>query len=65
VDYRPPRANPRTLQETHKKGLSPEQPLRLGNALDTIRLGEPDLSAYDALPRKTLDPGAPPSKDET
>jgi transposase len=49
----------------YKKGLSPEQPLKLGNALDTIRLGEPDLSAYDALPRKTLDPGAPPSKDET
>ena len=48
----------------HKKGLSPEQPLKLGNALDAIRLGEPDLSTYDSLPRKTLDPGAPPSEKE-
>jgi len=45
----------------HKKGLSPTHtPLRLGNdELDSIRLGEPDLSPYDQ-PRKTLDPGDPP-----
>jgi hypothetical protein len=48
----------------HKKGLSPEQPLKLGNALDAIRLGEPDLSAYDSLPRKTLYPGEPSSENE-
>jgi transposase len=44
----------------YKKGLSPEQPLKLGNELDAIRLGEPDLSAYD-VPRKMLDPGPVPS----
>jgi len=41
----------------HKKGLTPAiAPLKLGNALDAIRLDEPDLAPYDA-PRKTLDPG--------
>jgi hypothetical protein len=46
----------------HKKGLSPgPAPLKLNDAaLDGIRLGEPDLAAYDELPRKTLDPGEPP-----
>lgn len=44
----------------HKKGLVPAAPpLRLGGALDAIRLDEPDLAPYDA-PRKTLDPGEPP-----
>ena len=48
----------------HKKGLSPlPAPLRLGNeALDGIRLGEPDLSVYDQ-PRKTIDPGDPPDQE--
>jgi transposase len=47
----------------HKKGLSPTHtPLRLGNDdLDSIRLGEPDLAPYDE-PRKTLDPGDPPTE---
>lgn len=46
----------------HKKGLTPAcAPLRLGNALDAIRLDEPDLAPYDA-PRKTLDPGDPPTE---
>ena len=47
----------------HKKGLSPTHaPLRLGNdELDSIRLGEPDLTPYDQ-PHKTLDPGDPPSE---
>ena len=47
----------------HKKGLLPTHtPLYLGNQeLDGIRLGEPDLSLYD-VPRKTLDPGDPPSE---
>lgn len=47
----------------HKKGLSPTHtPLRLGNdELDAIRLGDPDLSPYDQ-PRKTLDPGDPPTE---
>lgn len=49
----------------HKKGLSPEPPLKLGNALDGIHLSEPDLSTYDPLPRKTLDPGDPPSEDKS
>lgn len=43
----------------HNKGLSPgPDPLRLGDeALDGIRLSEPDLSLYDYQPpRKTLDP---------
>jgi transposase len=48
----------------HKQGLSPTHaPLRLGNhELDAIRLGEPDLTPYD-VPRKTLDPGDPPTED--
>jgi transposase len=48
----------------HKKGLLPTHtPLRLGNdELDGIRLGEPDLTPYDA-PRKTLDPGDPPTEN--
>ncbi len=46
----------------HKKGLSPTHtPLRLGNdELDSIRLGEPDLSPYD-VPR--IDPGDPRSEN--
>ena len=49
----------------HKKGLAPgPAPLRLGDpALDGIRLGEPDLAAYDR-PHKTLDPGEPPEGDD-
>jgi transposase len=47
----------------YKRGLSPTQPLRLDNELDAIRLGEPDLSVYDDLPRKTLDPGEPPEAE--
>ncbi len=44
----------------HKKGLLPSvAPLKLGNALDSIRFDEPDLAPYDA-PRKTQDPGEPP-----
>ncbi len=48
----------------HKRHLSPTHtPLRLGNEeLDGIRLGEPDLSPYD-VPRKTLDPGDPPTEN--
>jgi transposase len=48
----------------HKKGLSPSPaPLRLGNdELDSIRLGEPDLTPYD-VPRMTLDPGDPPTEN--
>ena len=48
----------------YKKGLSPgPAPLKLNDAaLDGIRLGEPDLAAYDQLPRKTLDPGEPPEE---
>lgn len=48
----------------HKSGLTPgPAPLRLGNEeLDAIRLSEPNLAAYDNLPpRKTLDPGEPPT----
>lgn len=46
----------------HKKGLVPSvAPLRLGNALDSIRFDEPDLAPYDA-PRKTQDPGDPPGE---
>lgn len=50
----------------HKRGLVPAHtPLRLGDAaLDSIRLGEPDLAAYDS-PRKTLDPGEPHNSEET
>jgi len=50
----------------YKKGLSPgPAPLRLNDAdLDSIRLGEPDLAFYDQLPRKTLDPGLPPERDD-
>jgi transposase len=50
----------------HKRGLSPTHaPLKLGDAaLDGIRLGEPDLSAYDR-PRKTLDPGEPPETEKS
>jgi transposase len=48
----------------YKKGLSPTHtPLRLGNEeLDGIHLGEPDLAPYDQ-PRKTLDPGDPPTEN--
>jgi transposase len=53
----------------YKKGLSPgPAPLKLNDAaLDGIHLGEPDLSAYDELPRKTLDPGKtrkPPEEND-
>lgn len=51
----------------HKKGLSPgPEPLKLGNeALDGIRLSEPDLARYDNMPpRKTLDPGEPPDTEK-
>lgn len=50
----------------HKKGLSEgPAPLRLGNEeLDGIRLSEPDLASYDEpRPRKTLDPGEPPTEE--
>jgi len=45
----------------YKRGLSPTAPpLSLGDpALDGIVLPEPDLSVYDRLPSKTLDPDAP------
>jgi hypothetical protein len=48
----------------YKKGLLPgPAPLKLNDpALDGIRLSEPDLAAYDQLPRKTLDPGDPPEE---
>jgi transposase len=51
----------------HRRGLSPTHtPLKLGNeSLDGIRLGEPDLSAYDLPPRKTLDPGETPAQEDT
>lgn len=44
----------------HKRGLTPApEPLRLGDpVLDAISLREPDLSIYDRLPQKTLDPEA-------
>ena len=44
----------------HKRGLTPSPPpLRLGDPmLDAISLREPDLSVYDRLPQKTLDPEA-------
>ncbi len=46
----------------YKKGLVPGVgPLKLGNALDSIRFDEPDLAPYDA-PRKTRDPGEPPKE---
>ncbi len=51
----------------HKKGLAPgPAPLRLGNEeLDRIQLAEPDLAFYDEpRPRKTLNPGEPPAKDD-
>lgn len=51
----------------HKRGLAPgPQPLRLDNeALDAIRLSEPDLARYDNLPpRMTLDPGEPPDTEK-
>src|SRR5205814_1358627 len=47
----------------YRNGLSPVQPLSLDNELDAIRRGEPDLSVYDALPHKTLDPGPPPETE--
>lgn len=45
----------------HKRGLVPSAaPLSLGDpALDGITLPEADLSLYDRLPQKTLDPEAP------
>ena len=51
----------------HKRGLSPTHTLlKLGDPIfDGIRLGEPDLSAYDQPPRKTLDPGDPPAAEES
>jgi transposase len=44
----------------HKRGLTPSPPpLRLGDpVLDAISLREPDLSVYDRLSQKTLDPEA-------
>jgi len=50
----------------HKKGLAPgPMPLKLGNEeLDGIRLSEPDLAFYDEpRPKKTLNPGEPPTED--
>ena len=50
----------------HKKGLNPgPAPLKLGNEeLDGIQLSEPDLAFYDEpRPKKTLNPGAPPTED--
>lgn len=52
----------------HTKGLAPgPAPLKLGNEeLDGIHLSEPDLAFYDEpRPRKTLNPGEPPTEDET
>lgn len=52
----------------HKKGLTPgPAPLRLGNVeLDGIHLSEPNLAFYDEpRPRKTLNPGEPPTEDES
>ena len=50
----------------HKRKLSPAfTPLTLGNpALDQITLREPDLSVYDR-PVLTLDPGNPPTANES
>lgn len=52
----------------HKKGLNPgPAPLKLGNEeLDGIRLSEPNLAFYDEpRTKKTLNPGEPPTEEES